>query len=292
MIVEALYSKEDRLGFVILEVPADQAPISNALRSLLSSALQGVLLLQQRRFAEAELLASQRKLESLVMGLEAANQELESFAYSVSHDLRTPLRAVVGYARLLEDDHRDTLNEDAQQMLDRIMQSGRRMGMLIDDLLAFSRIGRQALHRQQVNLNEIVHEVCDDLSPELADRQIEWTIGDLPPANADPGLIRQVYANLIGNAVKYSAQREVARIEVGNQQEHGRDVYYVRDNGVGFDMHYASKIFGVFQRLHAVDEFEGTGIGLAIVHRIITRHGGRIWAEAEVDKGAAFYFEL
>ncbi len=172
------------------------------------------------------------------------------------------------------------------------MQSGQRMGLLIDDLLAFSRIGRQALHRQPVDLNQVVRDVCADIGADLGDRQIQWVIEDLPPIDADLGLIRQVYANLIGNAVKYSSQREVAQIEIGSQQMDGQVVYYVRDNGAGFDMRYAPKIFGVFQRLHRQDEFEGTGIGLAIVHRIITRHGGRVWAEAEVDKGATLYFVI
>jgi signal transduction histidine kinase len=224
--------------------------------------------------------------------LEVANKELEAFSYSVSHDLRAPLRSINGFAKILGEDFSHELSPMAGSFLGKIIDSGEQMTQLIDELLDFSRLGRKPLNIQPVDVNELVQAVIESLAPETAGRQIEWIRTGLPATEADPALLRLVYANLLGNAVKYTARRETARIEVGSFVQDGEAVYFVRDNGAGFDMQYADKLFGVFQRLHREDEFEGTGIGLATVQRIINRHGGRIWAEAEVDKGATFYFTL
>jgi light-regulated signal transduction histidine kinase (bacteriophytochrome) len=234
----------------------------------------------------------EKRVEERTAELEAANRELEAFSYSVSHDLRTPLRSVNGFTQILKEDFSQDFSQQALGFLNKIQVASNKMGLLIDDLLNFSRLGRKPLNIKPVNLNVIVQNVLDSLAPEMAGRQIDWSLPELPPANADSLLIQLVYANLIGNAVKYTGKCEIAHIEVGSMKIDGETVYYVRDNGAGFDMQYADKLFGVFQRLHADDEFMGTGIGLATVRRIVERHGGRIWAEAEVDKGAAFYFTL
>jgi len=226
--------------------------------------------------------------------LETANKELESFSYSVSHDLRAPLRHIGGFAaklgRHLGDER---LDETARRLLATISDAATNMGRLIDDLLAFSQIGRAEMRRVRVRLNELVAETRRLLEAESAGRTIEWTVGDLPEVDADPVLLRQVFVNLLGNAVKYTRRRESARIEISAQTAPASDVVIcVRDNGAGFDMRYAAKLFGVFQRLHTAAEFEGTGVGLANVRRIVERHGGRIWAESELGAGAAFFFSL
>jgi PAS domain S-box-containing protein len=224
--------------------------------------------------------------------LESANKELEAFSHSVSHDLRAPLRHINSFARIVKNDFADGLEPMGRIYLDKVLTAGERMNRLIDDLLNFSRTARRQIDKPTVDIGAIVHTVIESLAPETAGRQIEWILAELPSAQADPNLMRQVFTNLIGNAVKYTGQRAQARIEIGYLTEETRSIYFVRDNGAGFDMQYADKLFGVFQRLHREDEFEGTGIGLATVQRIITRHGGRIWAEAEPDKGATFYFTL
>jgi light-regulated signal transduction histidine kinase (bacteriophytochrome) len=266
--------------------------VSNALRSLISGALQGVLLLEQRHRAEEKLLQSQGQLEALIARLEYANSELESFAYSVSHDLRSPLRAIAGFSSILNRDFRHTLSNEASELLDRVIQNTSRMGRLIDDLLAFSRVGRHELRLTSVDMNRMVQETIDELSPEIGERQVDWSVDNLPPASADPALIRQVWINLLNNAVKYTSQAPRAQIALGCEESMTETVYSVQDNGIGFDMRYADRIFGVFQRLHHEDDFPGTGIGLAIVQRIIQRHGGRVWAESEVGRGSTFYFSL
>ncbi len=224
--------------------------------------------------------------------LVAANRELESFSYSVSHDLRAPLRAINGFSNLLMSEFADTLPPEAFQYLDKVKENAKKMASLIDDLLTFSRLSRNPLKKRRVDLRGLVVQVIEDLHAETAERPIKWRIGDLPACQADPVLLHQVYANLIGNALKYTRPRPKPVIEVGSRRLRGQTVYYVCDNGVGFDMRYAGNLFGVFQRLHSETEFEGTGIGLAIVQRIVNRHGGRIWAEAEVDQGATFSFTL
>lgn len=225
--------------------------------------------------------------------LEAANKELESFSYSVSHDLRAPLRHIDGYAALLRKAMADSMNEKAARYLDTISSSVKRMGRLIDDLLVFSKMGRQEMFHTTVDLAQLVSTVRDDLRPDLHGREISWTIGALPSVPGDPAMLRQVFMNLIANAVKFTRTRSVAEIAIGvDRLTPTEAVIFVRDNGVGFDMRYASKLFGVFQRLHQADEFEGTGIGLANVRRIVHRHGGRTWAEGAPDRGATFYVAL
>jgi PAS domain S-box-containing protein len=229
------------------------------------------------------------------LALEAANKELEAFTYSVSHDLRAPLRAMNGFSRILIEDYAAEMPDEARHYLRLVQDNARQMGLLVDDLLAFSRLGRQPVVKRPVPLTSLVYQVYEDLQEDRAGRQVEFAVGDLPVVEADPGLMRQVFANLLGNALKFTRRREVARIEVGIAPEHARPgevVFYVKDNGVGFDMAYVAKLFGVFQRLHRAEEYEGTGVGLALVQRIVHRHGGRVWVEAEVDKGATFYVAL
>lgn len=244
--------------------------------------------------------------------LQTSIRELQSFSYSVSHDLRAPLRAINGFARMLIEDYGSSLPAEAQGHLQLIRSNAIHMGDLIDDLLAFARLGRRDLNQQAVNPNEIIARVIEDLGPELQ-KKAQISVAELPACEADPQLIRQVFVNLIGNAVKYSCQREHPKIEIGSttlgklRQELSEPeqaaipadlldssaaVYFVRDNGAGFDMRYADKLFGVFQRLHRQEDFQGTGVGLATVQRIIHKHGGRVWAFAEVDKGAIFYFTI
>jgi PAS domain S-box-containing protein len=224
--------------------------------------------------------------------LEAANQELQAFIYSVSHDLRAPLRHIDGFSKLLEEEHGRHLPDEAQHYVRRIRDGTRRMGQMVDDLLNLSRVGRQELRVQMTGLSSLVEEVLGDLQPEIAGRDIEWKIGSLPFLECDPDLVKQVLANLLSNAVKFTRPCEHAVIEVGATIRDGLPAIFVRDNGVGFSMKYAAKLFGVFQRLHRQEDFEGTGVGLATVQRIVHKHGGRVWAEAELNKGATFYFTV
>jgi PAS domain S-box-containing protein len=220
--------------------------------------------------------------------LDAANKELEAFSYSVSHDLRAPLRAVDGFSQAVVEDYGPLLPEEGRRYLATIRDGAQRMGALIDDLLTFSRLSRAPLIKQAINVVHQVRGVLADLHAELEGRRIEISVGDLPECEGDPALLKQVWINLLLNAIKYTRKREAAVVEVGFD----RGAYYVRDNGTGFDMRYAPKLFGVFQRLHRAEEYEGTGVGLAIVERVIHRHGGRVWAEAAPDRGATFHFTL
>ena len=225
--------------------------------------------------------------------LSAANKELEAFSYTVSHDLRAPLRHVSGFVESLRDSANGNLGDESCRYLDKIQDAATEMGKLIDHLLAFSRMGRAEVQLALVDMNEILSRAREELIPETQGRRIEWEITPLPKVEADPALMRQVWTNLLSNAVKYTRPRDPARIQVGCQDsQRGELVFFVRDNGVGFDMKYADKLFGVFQRLHRSQEFEGTGIGLANVRRIIGRHGGQVWAEAKPSLGATFSFTL
>ena len=223
---------------------------------------------------------------------EASNRELDAFSYSVSHDLRAPLRHIAGFSGILMEEYGGKLDPPAQRYLQQIQEGTRRMGQLVDDLLNLARVGRHELRLQVTSLESVVKAVIDDLTLDIEGRAVEWKISSLPYVEWDPSLLKQVFQNLLSNALKYSRPRSPAIIEIGQTTENGQTVVFVRDNGVGFNMKYADKLFGVFQRLHRPGDFEGTGIGLATVQRIVRKHGGKIWAEAEPDLGATFYLTL
>lgn len=234
----------------------------------------------------------ERRVARRTSELVTANQDLEAFSYGVAHDLRAPLRHIHGFADILRRDVESILSTDGQHSLTRIVEGITHMENLLEDLLNFSLLGRRDVSRQPADLKQMEREVVDDLAPETKNRQIEWRLGNFPTADCDRALMNVVFVNLLSNAVKYTRPRNRAVIEVGSATMEGEPVIFVRDNGVGFDMKYADRLFGVFQRLHRENDFEGTGVGLATVQRIFRKHGGKIWAEAEVDQGATFYFTL
>jgi signal transduction histidine kinase len=234
----------------------------------------------------------EERVEQRTVQLASANQELEAFTYSVSHDLRAPLRHIGGFSKILTEDFGPGMPLEAQGHLKRIEDGVHRMGLLVDELLNLARVGRHSLELQVTGLNSVIAEVVSMLQPETEGRVVTWKIAELPTVECDPILIKQVFQNLLANALKFTRTRERALIEISSRRENGQIVILVRDNGVGFNMKYSDKLFGVFQRLHRAEDFEGTGIGLATVHRIIHKHGGRVWAEAELNSGAAFFFTL
>lgn len=247
----------------------------------------------ERKRREQEIRTLNEDLEKRSAELEAINKELEAFAYSISHDLRAPLRHMVGFTELLQKNAAAVLNERSQRYVTMVLDSAKRMGNLIDDLLAFSRIGRAETHKTLVNLEQLVQEALSEVRQETDGRNVVWRVGALPSWYGDRSMLRLVLVNLISNAVKFTRTRSQAEIEIGcKDQNPDQVVVFVRDNGVGFDMKYSNKLFGVFQRLHSPEAFEGTGIGLATVQRIVHRHGGKVWAEGRVDQGATFYFSL
>jgi signal transduction histidine kinase len=257
---------------------------------LLSLLAGGLVALWLARRISGTIAETTARLHRVNAELQTANEQLESFSYSVSHDLRAPLRAVDANASIVLEEHGAALPAPAQERLRKVSASARHMARLIDALLAFAQLARRQVSRQRVDVAGLVAGCLRELRAQQAEGALEAVVGELPPCDADPQLLRQVFVNLIGNAIKYSARAAAPRVEIGWQGDDG--AYYVRDNGVGFDMQYAGKLFGVFERLHAPQDFEGTGVGLAIVQRIVQRHGGRVWAQAEPGKGATFYFTL
>jgi hypothetical protein len=298
---EAQAIDPDLLGIVM----TGHAAIDTAIEAMKAGALDYVLkpfklsvilpvlarALNVRRM-RIEIAQLQQRLREHVSELEAANKELESFSYSVSHDLRAPLRAISSYSSMLVQDFATQIPSEATQLLTKVTDNAHRMGELIEHLLHFAQLSRQALARRDVDLSSLVKDIGDDLRKEAGTRVIDLRIDDLPVVVGDAVLLRQVFVNLLSNAFKFTRQKARAVIEVGCRKQQGQTIYFIRDNGAGFDMQYAGKLFGVFQRLHGNAEFEGTGIGLSLVQRIIQRHGGRIWAEAAPGKGALFEFTL
>ncbi|MGD8846210.1 MAG: response regulator [Desulfobacteraceae bacterium] len=292
--VPAKYGKEV-LGQISLANPGSDyiARHAEAVQRLADLYALGILRHRNEEALHQLNMELDRRVMDRTAQLEAANKELEAFAYSVSHDLRAPLRHIDGFIELLQKNTGTALDEKSRHYMETISNATQKMERLIDDLLSFSRMGRHAMTFQQVDLRELVRDVIRDLGPDTDGRTIHWRIYDLPTVEGDKSMLRIALGNLIANAVKFTRTRQEAHIEIGSQPSQNADtVIYVRDNGVGFDMTYADKLFGVFQRLHRTDEFEGTGIGLANVRRIIARHGGRTWAEGELDQGAVFYFSL
>lgn len=280
--------EERRIKYIIHRVE----DVTEFVRSRDAAADKDANLSARLQQMEAEIFLSSQKVQAVNQQLQAANKELESFSYSVSHDLRAPLRAMDGFSRAVLEDFGAQLPPDGQRYLQIIRTSAQRMGNLIDDLLSFSRLSRAVMSWRAIDTRVLVQSVLDEMGSARESRQVELRLDDLPSCEGDPALLKQVWVNLLSNAFKYTQKRKNTVIEIGSTTEDGRPVYYVRDNGTGFDMRYAHKLFGVFQRLHRAEDYDGTGVGLAIVQRVIHRHGGRVWAQAVPDQGATFYFTL
>lgn len=257
----------------------------------------------KRRQAEEEVERYRERLEELVRErtaelekanelLKAAYADMESFSYSASHDLRKPVITIDGFSRVIMEDYGDKLDEEGRRLLNSIRESAGKMGRMIEDILAFSRVSTKEVRKAEINMEALTKRVLEELGPEIGGREIQLVVKSSLPAYGDPAMVRQVVFNLLSNAVKYTSAREKAIIEIGGDVKENENVYYIKDNGVGFDMVYAAKLFGLFQRLHSHKEFTGTGVGLAIVKRIVEKHGGRVWAEGKVNEGATFYFSL
>jgi light-regulated signal transduction histidine kinase (bacteriophytochrome) len=268
---------------------AEQTGIAREVATQLAIAIAQARLLERVKRHSDEL---EQRVRDRTAELQAANKELESFSYSVSHDLRAPLRGVVGFADALMEDHDADLTDEARRKISVVQSESRRMGVLIDELLAFSRLGRKALQVVELDMTKLAGSCFDGLRAQHEGAQIELRLDPLPPAIGDRVLLGQVWVNLLSNAVKFSSKRDRPRIVVGSSSDEKENVYFVADNGAGFNPIYQSKLFGVFQRLHDASEFPGTGVGLALAQRIVNRHGGRIWAESRPDEGATFYFAL
>lgn len=279
----------------LIDVSVTISPIKNS-QGAITGASNIARDISERRRAEEEIRQLNTTLEQRVIErtaeLEAANRELEAFSYSVSHDLRAPLRGIDGFSRILAEEYKAKLDQEGKRLLGIIQSETQRMGRLIDELLNFSRLGRRPMRSSVLDMTALAKSVLEEVVARDAERKPESEVKPLPPAHGDEALMRQVFFNLLSNAVKFTRHREVARIEIGSETESEQNMYYVKDNGVGFDAKYSSKLFGVFQRLHSDQEFEGTGVGLALVQRIIHRHGGRIWAEGKLNEGATFFFTL
>ena len=251
-----------------------------------------VALLTERIEKVRKLRSLNRELTRETVKLEDANNELEAFAYSVSHDLRVPLRAIDGFSRIVIEDYEDKLDEEGTRLLNIVRENTKKMGQLIDDILLLSRAGRQEMNITGLDMSSLAKNIYADFYQDTHGRTIIFSVDDLPKAMGDRALITQVFTNLIGNAIKFTGEKDISKIEVGFNDDKEDNIYYVKDNGAGFDMKYYDKLFGLFQRLHTQDEFNGTGVGLSIVQRIVSRHGGRVWGEGEVDKGATIYFSI
>lgn len=279
------------LRYTLMDFSA-KAEISDAGDELDAIAVGLNTMAEELKSAQEAETFSRSLMEAKAAELETVNKELEAFTYSVSHDLRSPLRAIHGYTKIILDEYTAKFDESGADMMHSVMRNAKKMGQLIDDLLTFSRTGRKELQKKEINMQELAASILEEVKTTLPPFNTKVNILTLPPANADYSLISQVFVNLISNAIKYSSTKPAPEVTIGATERKNETVYYITDNGVGFDMQYYDKLFGVFQRLHSSEEFEGTGVGLALIKRIITRHGGKIWAEAKPGHGATFYFTL
>lgn len=288
-------------GFVVVPMVASFSTMLNELGSLSESYFRLLILivfvviialLAERIEKVRKLHDLNQKMEKKAEELKEANEELEAFAYSVSHDLRVPLRAIDGFSRILVEDYEGTLDKEGVRLLNIVRDNTAKMGHLIDDILLLSRAGRQEMKESEIDIKDLAKNVWEELRTDWEGRGVELKLEEMPKTRGDRALLTQVFQNLLSNSIKFSREKNPALIEVGAQEGEDEIIYYVRDNGAGFDMKYVEKLFGLFQRLHSPEEFEGTGVGLSIVQRIVKRHGGRVWGEGELDKGASIYFTL